>query len=97
MLNPSLLLSIPTTLAAYSSSSGGAFAVFPCCFISCFGLFAIASLAFWIWTIIEIATKEPSEGNDKIIWLLIVIFTHSIGALIYLLVRRPERIRKFGR
>jgi hypothetical protein len=43
----------------------------------------------------ECATKEPAEGNDKLIWILIIVLTHWIGALIYF-VRRPQRIAQFG-
>jgi hypothetical protein len=53
-------------------------------------------MVFWIWMLVDCATKEPSEGNDKIIWILVIIFTHWLGALIYYLVRRPERKRLFG-
>jgi hypothetical protein len=56
----------------------------------------LAATVFWIWMLVEVATKEPSQGNDKIVWLLVVLFTHWIGALIYFLARRPERIRLFG-
>lgn len=52
---------------------------------------------FWIWMLVDCATKEPSEGNEKIIWILVIIFTHWLGALIYYLIRRPERIRDHGR
>ncbi len=62
-----------------------------------FILIAIGGSIFWIWALIECITKEPSEGNDKIIWFLLILFVHLIGALIYYLVRRPERIRKYGR
>lgn len=47
---------------------------------------------FWVWMIVECATKEPSEGNDKLVWTIIIVFTHFIGALIYFFVRRPQRI-----
>ena len=57
---------------------------------------ALAFFAFWLWMLVDCATKEPSQGNDKIIWILVIIFTHWIGALIYYLVRRPERKRLFG-
>ena len=60
-----------------------------------FGVGIIGTL-FWIWMLIDCATKEPSSGNDKLIWILIIIFTHLLGALIYFLVRRPKRIREFG-
>ena len=67
----------------------------------CFPLFifpiALLLLAFWIWMIVDCATKEPSEGNNKIIWILVIILTSWIGALIYYFVRRPERIRLHGK
>lgn len=59
--------------------------------------FGIASFAFWVWMLVDCATKEPAEGNDKLIWILVIVFTNLIGALIYFLVRRPERIRTCGR
>lgn len=57
----------------------------------------IGGTIFWIWMLIDCATKEPSEGNDKLIWVLIIVLTHWIGALIYLLARRPKRIEEFGK
>jgi len=54
-------------------------------------------VAFWIWSIVDCATKEPSEGNDKLIWILIIVLTGWIGSLIYLLVRRPQRIKEYGK
>jgi hypothetical protein len=71
----------------------GPFVFFPCCFC-CIGPLL---LILWIWMLIDCLTKEPSEGNDKVIWVLVIIFAHWIGALIYLLVRRPQRIAKYGR
>ena len=56
----------------------------------------IGGTALWIWMIVDCATKEPSEGNDKLIWILVIVLTHWIGALIYLLVRRPKRIEQLG-
>ena len=51
---------------------------------------------FWIWMIIEAATKEASEGNDKITWIIIIVFTHVLGALLYFFVRRPKRKADLG-
>jgi hypothetical protein len=58
---------------------------------------AFAATIFWIWMLVDCATNESSAGNDKVIWILIIIFGHGVGALIYLLARRPERIRQLGR
>lgn len=57
----------------------------------------LALLAFWVWMLVDCATKEPSEGNDKLIWVLIILLANWIGAAIYFFVRRPARIRRFGR
>ncbi len=46
---------------------------------------------FWIWMLVDCATRKSSEGNDKVVWIIIIIFTNFIGALIYLFVKRPKR------
>ncbi|MEZ6044464.1 MAG: PLDc N-terminal domain-containing protein [Planctomycetaceae bacterium] len=56
----------------------------------------IASIAFTIWMVIDCAMNEPSEGNDKIVWILIQILLPPFGSIAYYFVRRPERIKKFG-
>lgn len=62
-----------------------------------FGLIGIFGTIFWIWMIVDCATNEPSEGQDKVVWILVILFTHFIGACIYFFVRRPTRIRFVGR
>jgi TctA family transporter len=59
--------------------------------------FVILSTIFWIVTLIDCIVNEPSEGNDKLIWVIILVFTHALGALIYRFARRPDRIRRYGR
>jgi hypothetical protein len=61
-----------------------------------FFVFVIGGTIFWVIMIIECATKESSQGNTKLIWILIIVFTHWIGALIYYFVRRPQRIAELG-
>jgi hypothetical protein len=61
-----------------------------------FAAIAIASSLFWIVMIVECATRESNHGNDKLIWILIIIFTHWIGALAYYFVRCPQRIAELG-
>jgi len=57
----------------------------------------IVILAFWIWTLVDCIKNEPSEGNDKIIWILIIVLAGWIGSLVYVFVRRPARRRELGR
>lgn len=58
---------------------------------------ALALLGFWLWMLIDCATKEPDQGNNKIVWILVIVLAGWIGALIYFFARRPERIRTCGR
>ena len=60
------------------------------------GAIGIGGTILWIWMLVECATKEPSEGNDKIIWILVILLAGWIGALIYFLARRPKRRAAFG-
>jgi LPXTG-motif cell wall-anchored protein len=51
----------------------------------------------WIWSIVDCASKEPDTGNDKLVWILIILFTGIIGSAIYYFVRRPRRLAEVGR
>jgi cytochrome c oxidase assembly factor CtaG len=65
-------------------------------FMLFFFLLVVTALIFWIWMIVDCATKEPSQGNDKIVWIVVIIFAQLIGALIYYFIRRPQRIAQYG-
>ena len=52
----------------------------------------VLAMVFWVSMLIDCAVEEPSKGNDKVVWTIIIVFTQLIGATIYLLVRRPKRM-----
>ncbi|HAH46886.1 MAG TPA: hypothetical protein DCM07_18955 [Planctomycetaceae bacterium] len=56
----------------------------------------ILGIVFWIWMLIDCLKYEPSEGNDKVIWVLVIVLLNWVGALVYYIVRRPERIKQMG-
>jgi hypothetical protein len=58
---------------------------------------ALAAFALWIWMLIECLTKETDEGNNRLIWVLVIVFLHALGAILYFIIRRPERKRLLGR
>jgi uncharacterized membrane protein len=53
----------------------------------------IAAFAFWIWAIVDVV-KVPDDlmfkAGNKLIWVLVIVLTGLIGAIIYLVVGRPE-------
>ena len=45
---------------------------------------------FWVFVLVDCLRNEPSEGNDKLVWALVIVLTGALGALLYLIVRRPK-------
>lgn len=72
-------------------------AIFLLLFICFLIVVGVGGTIFWIWMVIDCASNEPSEGNDKIVWILVIVMTHLLGALIYFIARRPKRIQQYGR
>lgn len=60
------------------------------------GIMVVAAI-FWIWVLVDCLIKEPAEGNDRLVWVLVILLAPLIGALLYYFVRRPERIKAVGR
>ena len=57
----------------------------------------VGLMVLWIWTLIDCIKNESIEGNERIVWVVVIAVTHWIGALIYLIVRRPQRKTLLGR
>jgi len=51
---------------------------------------SLASLVFWIVEIIDAARRQWPDPNTKIIWLLVVVLLHGLGALIYYFAGKPS-------
>jgi hypothetical protein len=57
----------------------------------------IGLLVFWIWILLDCIKNESTEGNERIVWVVVIAVTHWIGGLIYLFARRPKRKAILGR
>ena len=53
-------------------------------------LLALASFVFWVVEIIDAARREWPSPNTKIIWLLVIIFGHGLGAIVYYFAGKPS-------
>ena len=58
--------------------------------------FAFLTTGFWVWTLVDCLVHEPSEGNEKIVWAVVIAILHVMGAALYFFIRRPERIQQYG-
>lgn len=56
------------------------------------GLLGLIFTIFWILMLIDVVQRKFKDPNEKLIWVLIIIFTHIIGALLYyFLVKKRHR------
>lgn len=65
----------------------GAFGLF---FMLAAGVLGLLIFAFWIWMLIHAITNKGLTDTEKIIWVLVVIFLHFIGALLYFFLGKPK-------
>ena len=52
-------------------------------------LLSLLSLVFWLWALISAIQNPALDDNTRIIWVLIIVLTGVIGAIIYLIVGQP--------
>ena len=59
--------------------------------LSCCGcVVGVGAFAFWVWMIVDCATRQFKDSNEKIIWVLVVVLLNWLGALIYFIAGRPR-------
>ncbi|HEX9045594.1 MAG TPA: PLDc N-terminal domain-containing protein [Verrucomicrobiae bacterium] len=52
---------------------------------------AIALFVFWIWMLVSAVQNQGLTEGEKIAWVLVIVFVHWLGALIYFFVGHPKR------
>ena len=43
----------------------------------------IVSFGFWIFALIHLLMNKAIQGTEQIVWLLVVILLHALGAVLY--------------
>ena len=62
-------------------------------FVGGFGLLWIGGIALWIFALVDcIRVQDDSmyRSGTKLIWIIVIALTQVIGAIIYLVIGRPE-------
>jgi len=52
---------------------------------------AIGLFAFWIWMLISAIQNKGLSDNEKIVWVLVIVLLHWLGALLYFFIGHPKR------
>lgn len=55
---------------------------------------SLAGTVLWIWALVDVIRIPDTEyrAGSQLAWILVVVFTGSIGAIIYLAIGRPQRL-----
>ena len=56
-------------------------------------LLILLILLFPILALVDIL-KSKFDGNNKLIWVLVVVFTNTIGAILYFLIGKNQKIQE---
>jgi len=72
--------------AQYEGDEGAALGAV-CGFYACLGIFGLASIAFWVWMLIDLIQRQEyefpnSQGNSKTIWLVVMGVGFFVAPLI---------------
>jgi hypothetical protein len=57
-------------------------------------ILALAWVAFFIFTIIDIFSGRFKEQSNRILWLLLVVFIPGLGVLLYWAWGRTTKVRR---
>jgi hypothetical protein len=52
--------------------------------------FSLLFFVFWIWMLIDCIRSKALSDGEKVAWTLVIVFTHALGALVYLLAGRKR-------
>ncbi|GEM_PF-2706154 len=64
-----------------------------CAAMGFLAVIVIGTFIIWILALIDCVTHEFPHENDKIVWVLILVFLGFIGAILYYIVKPTRRTR----
>ncbi|MBC3539456.1 PLD nuclease N-terminal domain-containing protein [Rufibacter sediminis] len=47
----------------------------------------------WIWSLVDLLTSKFANSLEKLIWLIAIVFVPVLGAVLYLLIGRKQKIK----
>lgn len=48
------------------------------------GIIGFLLFAFWVWMLVDCLNNKTFVGNEKTVWVIVIVLTNGVGALIYL-------------
>jgi len=60
------------------------------------GLLGLAYVAFWLWMLIHAITNKGLADGERVAWVIVMVFLHLIGPLLYFFIGRPKGTAGIG-
>lgn len=77
-------MNLPLFILDASDAAGAGVGMFILAFYCVLLIVGLALTAFWLWMLVNAIKRENYDNpNDKLLWILIILLTHWLGALIY--------------
>jgi hypothetical protein len=54
-------------------------------------ILGIAAFGVWLWALVDAIQNPALDGTMRLVWILVIVFTHFIGAIVYLAIGRSRR------
>lgn len=57
-------------------------------------LFVVVTLVLWVVALIDVVKSDFRGDNDKLMWTIVIVFTGFIGAIVYFVIGKDQRIQR---
>ncbi|HZN32594.1 MAG TPA: PLD nuclease N-terminal domain-containing protein [Pirellulaceae bacterium] len=54
-------------------------------------ILGLLCLVLWIWALIDAIQNPGLNQTERLIWVLVILLTNTLGAILYLLIGRSRR------
>lgn len=75
--------------AATAAAATGAAAIFGG-FLLFWVIFGLGGFALFLWALIDVIRRQFPNPNDKILWIVLIVFIGWLGPILYLIVGRKK-------
>jgi hypothetical protein len=52
----------------------------------------VAYVVFWLWMLVHAITNKALADGEKVVWVLVLVFMHFLGPILYFFIGRPKAI-----
>ena len=56
----------------------------------------LVATVFWLWNLLDCLTARRVTGREKIVWVIVLLGTYAVGAILYFFLVRTRRDRPTG-